>query len=185
MDLTRLAIDNDRVTAVLLLMVLVGGVTAFFGLPRDEDPGFTIRVAQVVTRFPGASPVRVEQLVTDKIEKAIQEMPELDFVTSESATGISIIRVNLKEEYTDLRPIWDDLRRKVEGVIPDLPPDSVTPVVNDEFGDVFGVVLTLIGEGFSYAELKQVADEVRNELLLLGEVAKVDIFGDQIGRAHV
>ena len=185
MDLTRLAIDNDRVTAVLLLMVLVGGVTAFFGLPRDEDPGFTIRVAQVVTRFPGASPVRVEQLVTDKIEKAIQEMPELDFVTSESATGISIIRVNLKEEYTDLRPIWDDLRRKVEGVIPDLPPDSVTPVVNDEFGDVFGVVLTLIGEGFSYAELKQVADEVRNELLLLGEVAKVDIFGDQEERLFI
>lgn len=185
MDLTRLAIENDRVTAVLLLMVLLGGVSAFFDLPRDEDPGFTIRVAQVVTQFPGASPQRVEQLVTDKLEKAIQEMPELDYVTSESATGISIIKVNLKEEYTDLRPIWDSLRRKVEGVIPELPPDSIMPVVNDEFGDVYGVVLTLTGDGFSYAELKQVADEVRNEMLLLGEVAKVEIYGDQEERLFI
>ncbi len=185
MDLTRLAIDNDRVSLVLLLALLVAGISAFFNLPRDEDPGFTIRVAQVVTHFPGASPARVEQLVTDKIERVVQQMPELDFVTSESAAGISIVRINLKEEYRDLRPIWDDLRRKIDSVRAELPGDVHGPVVNDEFGEVFGVVLTVKGDGFDYAELKQVADEVRDELLRLEEVAKVEIHGDQAERVFV
>lgn len=185
MDITRLAIDNDRVTIVAFLLVLVAGIGAFVNLPRDEDPGFVIRVAQVVTAFPGASPARVEQLVTDKIEKVIQEMPELDYVTSESAAGLSIIRVNLKEEYQNLRPIWDDLRRKVDSVREDLPSGIRGPFVNDEFGDVFGAVLALNGEGFGYAELKTIADEVRDELLRLAEVAKVDIYGNQEERLFV
>ena len=185
LDITRLAIDNDRVTLVAFALVLIAGIGAFLDLPRDEDPGFVIRVAQVVTAFPGASPARVEQLVTDKIEEVIQEMPELDYVTSESAAGLSIIRVNLKEEYGDLRPIWDDLRRKVDSVREDLPSGISGPFVNDEFGDVFGVVLALNGEGFGYAELKTMADEVRDELLRLPEVAKVDIYGNQDERLFV
>ncbi|MBW2426404.1 MAG: efflux RND transporter permease subunit, partial [Deltaproteobacteria bacterium] len=185
MDLTRLAIEKNRVTAALLLIVLFGGLIAFQTLPRAEDPGFVIRTAQVITSFPGASPERVEDLVTDRLERAIREIPELESVTSTSKTGISIIIVNIEEKYTDMRPIWDALRRKVERETPNLPPGAQEPIVNDEFGDVFGIVLALTGDGFSYAELKEVADTTRDEFLRLPDVAKVDILGVQDERIFI
>ena len=185
MDLTRAAIEKNRITAVALLLVLAGGLSAYRGLSRAEDPGFTIRAAQVLTRFPGASPERIERLITDPIEEAIQELPEIDFIASTSKTGVSIVMVNVREEFDDMRPIWDDLRRKVERAAPDLPAGVIGPQVNDEFGDVFGIVVTLTGDGYSYAELKQVADEVRDELLRVSDVAKVDIYGAQNERIFV
>ena len=185
MDITRAAIEKNRITAVLLLAVLVGGASAYRGMSRAEDPGFIIRTAQVLTMFPGASPDRVENLVTDKLEKVIQEIPELDFVSSTSKTGVSIVMVNIREEFMDMRPIWDDVRRRVDRARPELPADIVGPTVNDEFGDVFGVVVALTGEGFSYAELKDVADEVRDELLRVDDVAKVVIHGAQDERVFV
>ena len=185
MDLTRSAIENSRVSAVALLAVMVGGVAAYTGMARAEDPGFIIRTAQVMTVFPGASPERVENLVTDRLEEVIQEIPELDFVTSTSKTGVSIVMVNIREEFMEMRPIWDELRRKVDKARPDLPAGIIGPTVNDDFGDVFGVIVTLAGEGFSYAELKEVADEVRDELLRVSDVAKVDIYGAQDERVFV
>lgn len=185
MSITEAAISKNRVTLAALFAVLVGGLVAYKNLPRAEDPGFIIRVAQVVTIFPGASPERVEQLVTDPLEKAIQEMPELDRVTSQSRTGVSIVLVHIKESYTDMRPIWDSLRRKVDRVQAELPDDALASNVNDEFGEVFGIVVTLTGDGFSYAELKEVADSVRDEFLLLDLVAKVDIYGAQEERLFV
>ena len=185
MDITRLAIEKSRITAVVLLVILVGGVSAYNGMSRAEDPGFTIRVAQVLTIFPGASPDRVENLVSDKLEAVIQEIPELDFVTSTSKTGVSIVMVSIRQEFTQMRPIWDDLRRKVDKLRPELPAGIVGPTVNDEFGDVFGVVVALTGDGFSYAELKTVADEVRDELLRVADVAKVEIHGTQDERVFV
>ena len=168
-----------------LLIILVAGIGAYINMPRNEDPGFIIRTALVRTFFPGASPERVEQLVTDKIEKVIQEIPELDAVRSESKTGASIIWVDIQERYTKMRPIWDNLRRKVEKAVPDLPDGIRGPYVNDEFGDVYGILITLTGDGFSYSELKDVADDVRDELLRLADVAKVEIWGDQEERIFV
>jgi len=185
MSLTRSAIEKNRVTAVVLVVILLSGTIAFFNMERAEDPGFIIRVAAVVTYFPGASPRRVEQLVTDKIEKAIQQMPELKFVSSESKNGISIVYVNIRGEYREMRPIWDSLRRKITDVTPDLPDGVIGPFVDDEFGDVFGTIIGITGDGFDYAELKDVADEVRDELLLLPEVAKVDVYGDQEERIFI
>jgi len=185
MNITRAAIEKNRVTLAALLVIVAGGLWAYSTMSRAEDPGFIIRTAQITTIFPGASPERVEQLVTDKLEKVIQEMPELDFITSESKTGVSVIFVNIKESYTEMQPIWDDLRRKVERAQPDLPEDVIGPRVNDEFGDVFGTIITVTGEGFTYAELKEVADEVRDELLLIEEVAKVEIYGAQEERVFV
>ena len=127
----------------------------------------------------------MELLVTDKIEEVVQEIPELDYVTSESTTGTSIVWAEINPRYKEMRPIWDDLRRKVERVAPDLPEGVIGPVVNDEFGDVYGTIITVTGEGYSYAELKDVADEVRDELLRIDEVAKVDIFGAQEERVFV
>ncbi len=183
--MTRWAIEKDRITITAVLIILIGGLFAFFSLPQDEDPGFTIRTALVLTYFPGASPERVENLVTDRIEEAVQEMPELDFLQSVSRTGTSIVFVNIQERYKEMRPIWDDLRRKVERAGQNLPEGSIGPFVNDEFGDVFGILLTLTGEGYSYAELKEIADEVRDELLLIEEAAKVEIFGAQEERVFI
>ena len=143
MDITRFAIENNRSTLVALLVILFAGAGAYQSLPRAEDPGFTIRTAVVQTIFPGANPERVENLVTDKIEKAIQEMPELDTVRSESKTGVSIVYVDIQEQYKKMRSIWDSLRRKVEKAIPDLPEEVIGPFVNDEFGDVFGIILAI------------------------------------------
>ena len=185
MSVTRAAIEKNRITFVILGVLVVAGVQAYLGMPQSEDPGFIIRTAMVQTIFPGASPERVEQLVTDKLEKAIQEIPQLDSVTSQSKTGVSIIMVNILESYKEMRPIWDDLRRKVDRVAPELPEGVRGPFVNDEFGDVFGTIVTITGDGFSYAELKEIADEVRDELLLISEVAKVDIYGDQDERVFV
>ncbi|MEE8218341.1 MAG: efflux RND transporter permease subunit, partial [Vicinamibacteria bacterium] len=185
MDLTRFALEKRVVTGVAVAVLVLAGLQAFFNLPRSEDPGFVMRVALVTTYFPGASPERVEELVTDKLEKAIQEIPELDFISSQSKTGVSVIYVNVLERYKLMRPIWDDLRRKVERASRELPDGVRGPFVDDEFGDVFGILIGLTGEGYDYAELKEVADQVRDQLLRLDDVAKVEISGAQEERIFV
>ena len=185
MNITRLAIQNNRTTIVFLLVLVLLGVEAFNKIPRAYDPGFIIRAAQVITYFPGGSPERVEKLISDKIEKVVQEIPELDFVKSESRTGISIVTVNIKESYSNMRPIWDNLRRKIDKVKGDMPSGAIGPNVNDEFGDVFGIVMALTGEGYSYAELKDVAEAARDELLRIPDAAKVEIHGTQDERVYV
>ncbi len=179
MNITRLAITNNRTTYMLLLVIIFFGINAYKSMPKDYDPGFIIRTAQVITQFPGASPERVELLITDKLERVIQELPELDFVKSESRTGISIISVNIKESYKNLRPIWDSLRRKIEAAQVQLPAESFPSVVNDEFGDVFGIVIGLTAEGYNYQEMKDIADQAKDAMLRLSEAAKVAVFGEQ------
>ncbi|MBV1909826.1 MAG: efflux RND transporter permease subunit [Kangiellaceae bacterium] len=185
MNITRFSIHNNRTSIILLLVILLAGVSAYKGMPKDYDPGFIIRTAQVITYFPGASPQRVESLVSDRLEKAIQEIPELDFVKSESRTGVSIVSANIKERYKKMRPIWDKLRRKIESVESELPTEAQKPIINDEFGDVFGVVIGVTAENFSYRELTDITDEVKDELLGLTEVGKVEIFGEQDERVFI
>jgi len=184
-NITRLAITNNRTSFTLLLVVILFGILAYQNMPKNYDPGFIVRTAQVVTYFPGASPERVEQLVSDKLEKVIQEIPELDFVSSESRTGVSIVLVNIKESHKNMRPIWDQLRREVDSIKGDLPSDAQAPIVNDAFGEVFGIVIGLTAEGYNYRELKHIADQVKDELLHLSEVAKIDIFGSQEERIFI
>jgi len=184
MNLTRHAIDRRAVTFVALAAIAVSGVLAYRDLPRAEDPGFIVRNAIVKTRFPGAAPERVELLVTDKLEKAIQEIPEVAHITSESRTGQSIVTVEARESVTDLRPVWDRLRRKVDQAAAALP-EGISPVVDDELGEVFGTVLALTADGFSYAELEEIANQVRDFLLKIDDVAKVDIHGAQEERVYV
>jgi multidrug efflux pump subunit AcrB len=185
MNITQIALEKKRITFVAMFIILATGLMTYSGMPRAEDPGFIIRTALVQTIFPGASPERVEQLITDKLEKVIQEMPEIDFVVSRSKPGVSIIFVNIEEGYKQMRPIWDSLRRKVERASSELPSGVIGPIVNDEFGDVFGTMITITGEGYTPAELKEVADDTRNELLLIEEVAKVEIIGTQDERVFV
>ncbi|MCO7223367.1 efflux RND transporter permease subunit [Pleionea sp. CnH1-48] len=179
MDITRFAIERNRVFIMFFLILMSAGIGAYLTLPKNEDPGFIVRTAFIQTMLPGASPQRVEQLVTDRLEKEIQQMPEIKNVRSESLTGVSLVYVDIKAEHTHLRPIWDKLRRKVNDAKNDLPKEIRGPFVNDEFGDIFGTVVAITGDGFNYRQLKQVADEVKNELLLLSNVAKVNIIGAQ------
>ncbi len=184
MNLTQYAIDNRVVTFVLLAVMTLSGVVAYFELPRAEDPGFLVRTAVVTSQFPGASPERVELLVTDRIERVIQEIPEVKTISSESRTGLSIITVELRETVNDLSPVWNDLRRKVEGVISELP-QGVVPSVDDELGDVYGTVIALTADGFSSAEMKEIAEQVRDVFLKIDDVSKVEIRGIQQERVYV
>ncbi len=179
MKLTKLAIKNNRVTVIALVIVIVAGLMTFKSISQSEFPAFTIRVATVMTVFPGATPEKIEKLVTDKLEKKIQEMPEIDFIKSESKAGVSIIYVNIKEDYKNMRPIWDTLRRKVNTVKTSLPKGIYGPFINDEFGEVFGTLISIKGKDFSYKELKDISDKVRNNLLNIKDVAKVKIIGEQ------
>jgi multidrug efflux pump subunit AcrB len=185
MNVTQFAIEKKRIAGVALAIILFAGLGTYRNMSRAEDPGFIIRTAVVITYFPGASPERVEQLVTDKLEKVIQEMPEIDFLASQSRPGVSVVFVNIKESLSEMRPIWDSLRRKVDRAKGELPSDVIGPFVNDEFGDVFGTMIVLTGDGYTYAELKEIADDTRNELLLIPEVGKVEIAGIQEERVFV
>jgi len=184
-NITKLAIDNNRITLALFIAIIVFGYVSFTTMPRAYDPGFIIRTAQVITHLPGASPERIEELVSSQIEDKVKDISQLDFVTSESRTGVSIVNVNIKESYKEMRPIWDDLRRKIEDVTSDLPDGVIGPFVNDEFGDVYGIVLTMTGEGFSFGELEDIADDIKSDLLRLPEASKVEIFGEQEQRVFV
>ncbi len=184
MDLTRLAINNRIVTFVALTVIVLSGFFAYQQLPRAEDPGFLVRSAMVRTQFPGASPERVELLITDRIEQVIQEIPEVENITSESRTSQSIITVEVRENVTELRPVWDNLRRKVEGMVDQLP-QGVVPIIDDELGEVFGTMITLTADGFSYAEQEEIAEQVRDVFLRINDVAKVEIKGMQQERVFV
>jgi len=170
---------------MLVVAVLLGGYNAYQTMEQAMDPGFTIRTAQVITSFPGASPERVEALVTDRIETAVQQLPELDFVTSTSKTGLSIVSVNVRDEFEDMRPIWDSLRRKIDEAARDLPDGARPPEVNDEFGDVYGTIVAITGDGYGYRELKDYAKQLRDGMLRLDNVGKIDIWGTQEERVFV
>ncbi|NJO37307.1 MAG: efflux RND transporter permease subunit [Rhizobiales bacterium] len=181
MNLPALALRNRAVTYFAAALLFIGGVVSFLGLGQLEDPDFTIKNALITTTYPGASPAEVEQEITDRIELAIQEMQEIHYLESFSKAGLSIIRIEVKPEYwADRLPqVWDGLRRKIRNIEADLPPGAGRPQVNDDFGDVFGFQLAVVGDGFSYAELESYAKRLKKELSLVEGIARVDLWGAQ------
>ncbi len=182
MNITRIALSFNQVTFLIIGIIITLGLASYNQLSRDAMPPYTIRVCSIVTKFPGASPERVETLVTDKIEKVIQEIPELKTVTSESRTSLSIIKAELKPniEKENLQAIWDRIRRKIEAIQTDLPDNIIGPDVKDDgLGVVYGVQVGLEADGYSYAEMKQYADEIRDDFIRLKEAARVEIAGAQ------
>lgn len=178
MNLTSWAIKNNRVTIMCVFALIVSGLISYFALPKAQNPSFIIRTATITTFFPGASAERVEQLISDAIEEELQEMPEIDEITSESRSGISIVSVNFKSSYMEMLPIYDDMRQKVEDMTDTLPSGATTPVINDEFGDTFGHVYTLTGYNFAANEMRDMALDIRDILLNEPDIAKVDLYGD-------
>ncbi len=181
MKLTEYSINNSVTSWMFALILLFGGIVAYNGLGRLEDPEFTLKMAMVTTSYPGASPSQVEEEVSYPIENAIQQLPYVKFVTSISSAGFSQIVVEMKPNYRkdDLKQIWDELRRKINDLKPQLPPGVNTPTVIDDFGDVFGVLLAISGDGYSYEELKDYSDYLRRELVLMKGVGKVSVAGEQ------
>lgn len=174
-------IRNRVISWMLSLIFLIGGVSAFFGLGRLEDPAFTIKDAMVVTAYPGATSQQVEEEVTYPIEKAIQQLTYVDEVNSISSRGLSQITVTMKNNYgpDDLPQIWDELRRKVNDLKGQLPPGVNDPQVIDDFGDVYGILLAITGDGYSYKELLDYVDYLRRELELVDGISKVSVSGQQ------
>ncbi len=174
-------IKNRVISWMIALIFLIGGTSAFFNLGRLEDPAFTIKDAMVVTSYPGATPQQVEEEVTYPLEKAIQQLTYVDEINSISSRGLSQITVTMKNNYgpDDLPQIWDELRRKVNDLKGQLPPGVNDPSVIDDFGDVYGILLAVTGEGYSYKELLDYVDYLRRELELIDGVSKVSVSGEQ------
>jgi len=181
MKITEYCLDNRTTTLVLTVVMIVAGLGAYQKMGRLEDPEFTIKDALITTQYPGASAQEVEEEVTDEIEIAVQQLGQLKEVKSVSYRGLSIVTATMKDNYdkTSLPQVWDELRRKVGDAQLRLPPGAGPSIVNDDFGDVYGIFFALYGAEYSYDELWDVAKLLRRELLLVDDVAKIDIFADR------
>ena len=187
MDIAKVAISKRTITLVLTFVMLAGGMMAFQGMSRLEDPEFTIKDALVITPYTGASASEVAEEVSDELEKAVQQMGQLKRVVSKSDRGLSTLTVTIQDKYdkTSLPQVWDELRRKIGDAQKDLPPGAGPSFVVDDYGDVFGVFVAIYGEGYTYAELKEVIDLLRRELLLVEDVAKITTYGERVEAIYV
>ena len=181
MNLAEFSIKNQVLSVIVIALALGGGWLAYQDMPRFEDPEFTIRTALVVTQYPGATPMEVAEEVTEPLERALQQLQEVDDIESTSVYGRSEIKVNIKYEFSptkaDLQLIWTKVRNKVGDAALSLPPGVSTPYVNDDFGDVYGLYYFLTGEGFTPAQLRRYAKTLQSELLQVDGVAKVQLDG--------
>ena len=177
MNLAEFTIKNKVLSVIVIFLVVLGGGSAYQNMPRFEDPEFTIRVAVIITQYPGASPLEVAEEVTEPLERALQELQEVDLIESVSFAGVSEIKVKIKYEFSktksDLQILWTKLRNKVSDAERSLPSGVRKPVVNDDFGDVYGLYYFLTGEGYTPAELRRYAKELQSEILQVEGVAKV------------
>ena len=187
MNIAELSIRKHIITWTLTAVVLGVGYLSYQNLSRLEDPEFVIKQAVVVTPYAGASAREVEMEVTEVIEKAVQELGQLKYIESYSERDLSKVSVYIKDEYDKyaLPQVWDELRRKINDAQGKLPPGAGPSLVNDDFGDVYGVYFALYGEGFTYAELKSVAEMLRRELLTAQDVKKIVFFGEQTEAIYV
>lgn len=181
MKLVKYFLSKKSVTILLLVLVLAGGLLAYVKMGKLEDAPFTIKQALVLTPYPGASPSEVQSQVTDVLEESIQALGELYYLKTENRAGLSKITVYVKKEIRadEMQQLWDKLRRKVSDVQSKLPEGAGPSVVNDDFGDVLGVFYGLTGSGHSYRELEDEAKLIKNEILKVKDVAKVEIYGTQ------
>ena len=180
-NLSKWALDHAALTRYLMVVLMVLGIAAYFQLGQDEDPPFTFRAMVVRTYWPGATAQQVAEQVTDKIERTLQEVPYADKIRSYSKPGESQIIFQIKDSSrpSEVANVWYQVRKRVGDMRYTLPQGVQGPFFNDDFGDVYGVIYALEADGFSYAEAKEFADDVRQRLLRVPDVAKVELFGVQ------
>lgn len=181
MDIAAYFIQRKVTSWMVTLILLVGGAIAFTNLGQLEDPEFTIKDALIITQYPGASPEQVEEEVTYPIETELQNLPYVDKITSTSKAGYSKVQLTIKDTYRakELKQIWDEVRKKIRDIQGQFPSGVANPMVLDDFGDVYGVMLAINGEGYPYKDLKNYVDYIKRELVLVDGVAKVTVAAEQ------
>ncbi|MFS8934042.1 efflux RND transporter permease subunit [Cupriavidus taiwanensis] len=186
-NLSRWALEHQPLTRYLLVVLLLGGLLAFFQLGQDEDPPFTFRVMVVQAFWPGATAEQIAIQVTDKIERQLQEVPYADKIRSFSKPGETTVIFQLKDTSPakETAQVWYTVRKKIGDIQQTLPAGVRGPFFNDEFGDVYGTIYALSADGFNYKELREYADLVRQELLRVPSVAKVSLIGLQDEKVYI
>jgi multidrug efflux pump len=180
-NVSRWALEHPALTRYLMVVLLMLGVVAYFQLGQDEDPPFTFRAMVVQAFWPGASAEQMAEQVTDKIERSLQEVPHADVLRSYTKPGESLTLLQLKDSAPpkEVAESWYQARKHIGDMRSTLPSGVIGPVFNDDFGDVYGTIIALSADGFSDEELRQHAQAVRQRLLRVPDVAKVELFGVQ------
>ena len=186
-NLSEWALEHRSLVLYAMVVIALFGIVSYTRLGQSEDPPFTFKVMVIRTNWPGATARQVEEQITDKIEKKLQEAPNLDVIQSYSKPGESLVFFRMKDSAppSAVPETWYEVRKKIGDMRQTLPAGIQGPYFNDEFGDVYGNVYALTGEGFSYADLKKYADRIRAELLRVPDVAKVEFFGEQEEKVYI
>ncbi|NHQ92464.1 efflux RND transporter permease subunit [Janthinobacterium lividum] len=186
-NLSRWALEHIPLTRYLMAVLLIGGMLSYANLGQDEDPPFTFRAMVLQAYWPGATALQMAEQVTDKLEKKLQETPYIDEITSYSKPGETLILLQLRESAPpkETAAAWYQVRKKIGDIKGTLPSGVVGPFFNDEFGDTYGSIFALSADGFTYAEMKDYADKVRQELLAVEQVSKVELFGVQDEKINI
>jgi multidrug efflux pump subunit AcrB len=186
-NLSRWALEHIPLVRYLIVALLIGGMLSYASLGQDEDPPFTFRVMVVSAKWPGASAMQMAEQVADKLEKKLQETPYIQDISSYSKPGETLILLKLRESAPpkETQAAWYQVRKKLGDIAHTLPAGVQGPFFNDEFGDTYGSIFALSGDGFSYADMKDYADFVRQQLLDIPAVAKVELFGVQDEKINI
>lgn len=180
-NLSAWALKNQQMVSFFMLLVMAMGVFCYERLPRNEDPAFTIKTAVVSAQWPGASVADTTRLLTDTLEKKLQEIPWLDYIESETRAGRTVIHVNLRDDTPPqtVPDIWYQVRKKMQDIAPSLPEGVQGPDVNDEVDDTFGTIYGFIPEGYTLREVRDRVETLRRELMSLPDIGKTTLLGEQ------
>ncbi|MDB5857621.1 MAG: putative inner rane transporter [Ramlibacter sp.] len=187
-NLSRWALEHPALTRYLMVVLMLLGTAAYFQLGQDEDPPFTFRAMIIRVFWPGSTAQQMAEQVTDKLERTLQEVPYSDVIRSYSKPGEALVVLQIKDSSraAEVPNVWYTVRKKIGDMRSTLPAGVVGPYFNDEYGDVYGVIYALEADnGYSYAEVKTFADDVREQLLRVPDVAKVELFGVQDEKLYV
>jgi len=179
MSIARQAIEHPLYTWLLILFCIFGGIGGYLSVGKLEDPGITLKSALVVTPWPGATAAELAAEVSEVLESEIQRMGEVDFITSRNTPGLSVIEVHIRDTYqgADLPQVWDRLRARVGDAQGGLPTGTLPPQVNDSYGDIYGIYYAVTAPGFSDAEVHEIANHLRREMLSVQGVAGAELLG--------
>lgn len=180
-NLSAWALEHQQLVSMFMMLILVAGILCYQKLPRNEDPAFTIKTAVVSAQWPGANIEDTTRLVTDVLEKKLQETPWLDYIESETRAGSSVIYVNLRDDTPpqNVQGIWYQVRKKMQDIAPSLPEGAQGPAVNDEFDDTFGTIYAFTADGFTSRELRDRVEAVRRNLMSVKDIGKITLLGEQ------
>lgn len=180
-NLSSWALNHQQMVSFFMLLIIAMGAFCYENLPRNEDPAFTIKTAVVSAQWPGASVTDTTRLLTDTLEKKLQETPWLDYLESETRAGSSVIHVNLRDDTPPQKvpDIWYQVRKKMQDIAPSLPEGVQGPAVDDEFDDTYGTIYGFIPEGYTLREVRDRVETIRRELMSLPDIGKTSLLGEQ------